>query len=285
MKLLIMPNVTRPEAIACGHELGKFFLSQGCEVFFCETLRSEMPLNEVCFLPRLQALHECDLVVSVGGDGTLIRAAKQAVTLQKPVFGVNRGRLGFLTSCEAEDTEKLSALVNGHFHIEKRMMLTLSLPSSTGKRETYDALNDIVISHGSVSQLVDLHLECNHTPVGNYYADGMIFATPTGSTAYNLSAGGPVTDPTIESILMTPICPHSLSARAILFSPTATLAAKRIDQNRSQNVYVTIDGQTSLRLEREETLLVTKSEKYAQMVVLNGQTFYQNLNEKFRIKG
>jgi NAD+ kinase len=166
------------------------------------------------------SLKDSDLLVAVGGDGTVLHAAKSAAEYNIPILSINSGRVGYLTDLELDDYELISKIKSGNYVKEKRMMLDVKISS---KDDSFIALNDAVISRGTLSRMVDFSISCNEIKSLMYRADGVIFATPTGSSAYSLSAGGPLLDPCVKSILVTPICPHSLFSRTVVFDPSNEL--------------------------------------------------------------
>lgn len=224
---------------------------------------------------RAQGLWDADVVVALGGDGTILRVAKQAAFKKKPVLGVNIGRLGFMAGLEADEPDGFSTLISGKYRVEDRMMLEICLE---GYEQYYYALNDAVISNGAVSRIIDVRLSCGDDPITFYRADGVIVSTPTGSTAYALSAGGPVMDPMLESIGVTPICPHSLVSRPILFRPESvlTLAA---DAANAGCPYLTVDGQETLKIEPGSKLTIRKAGIRAKLIMFKGPNFYRSLDK------
>lgn len=177
--------------------------------------------------PNADALiRESDVTVALGGDGTIIHTAKRAAICGRAVLGINGGRLGFMAGLEADELERLSALIRGEYTVEKRMLLDIVVQTGEGGGTRYSALNEAVVSRGSLSRMIELEVSNRGERVARYRADGVIVATPTGSTAYSLSAGGPVIDPALRCLLLTPVCPHSLHSRSYLFDEDAVLAVR-----------------------------------------------------------
>lgn len=225
-------------------------------------------------LPGDRMFRECDIGLVLGGDGTIIHAAKSAARYGRAVLGVKLGRLGFMADLEFGDTSFFDPLFTGEYTVEKRMMLSVQ-----GGGKTYCCLNDAVLSKGSLARIIDFSLSAGGIPAAHYRGDGVIVSTPTGSTAYSLSAGGPVVDPQIESILVTPICPHSLSARPILFQPGARLSLS-FEERKGCDVYLTIDGEEAVRIEPEEEVTVSRAEAEAQFIRIRNTPFYTVLGNK-----
>lgn len=212
-----------------------------------------------------------DLAIIVGGDGTILRAARFYAPLNIPVFGINVGRLGFLAQVKADETEAgLEKIINNEYKIDQRLMLSLN--------ENTNALNDIVIKSSNCSKTVELTVFLNDKPVCNYLADGMIVATPTGSTAYTLSAGGPVLEPSLEAIVLVPICPHTLSARPLVVPADEKIEIRSKDLKETFSVFV--DGQIDISGQKNVT--IKKSSHKAKIILLNKDDdgFYTVLREK-----
>lgn len=229
-----------------------------------------------------ELFEKCDLVIAIGGDGTILNSAKNAVSHSKTVLGVNAGTLGFLASMEPNETDRLIKAINGDYIVEKRMMLEIEVPSLNGSKK-YLAINEAVVSKGAISRMIEIDVKCEGKRVNNIRADGIIVSTPTGSTAYSLSAGGPVTDPALDCILLTPICPHSLLSRTTIFSGDKQLDIS-VDSNNCDNARLTIDGQEVVDISQTNQLSIRKSEQYALLATFKDKAFYEVLNEKILAK-
>lgn len=222
-------------------------------------------------------IEEADVAVAMGGDGTIIHVAKRAALLEKAVLGINCGHLGFMAGLEADEPEQLAALLEGRYTVDKRMMLRVRIRSTAGER-TFTALNEAVVSRGQMSRMVDLSVYNHGQPVVAYRADGVIVATPTGSTAYSLSAGGPIIDPALKCLLFTPICPHSLRSRPYIFGEDAALSVKA--SGRGQPAFLTVDGEEGVPVAAEDTVYIEKSDIAAQLIQIKTGAFYDALNRK-----
>lgn len=230
-----------------------------------------------------ELFEKCDLVIAVGGDGTILNCARNAVEYNKTVLGVNAGTLGFLASIEPSETDRLLDVINGNYVVEKRMMLEIDVPDGSAVKQ-YHALNEAVVCKGALSRMMEIRVECSGKVVNNIRADGIIVSTPTGSTAYSLSAGGPVTDPSLDCILLTPICPHSLLSRTTIFSGDKQLDVFVNPVNCDNAAYLTIDGQEMVNISGAYSLSIRKSDKYALLATLKDKAFYEVLNEKILAK-
>jgi NAD+ kinase len=229
---------------------------------------------------RLEAETEIDALVTLGGDGTLLRGARLLAGRPVPILGINLGRLGFLTSCGRDETElALRRLASGDYLAERRMQLEArALDGSGVTRKRWFALNDVVLHKGGFARVLHLSVSANGDPVGTYAADGIVFSTPTGSTAYSLSAGGPVVVPTLESIGLTPISPHTLAIRPLVLAADTELRVHTDDG--PDELLVTVDGQVGTTFAIGETLVVRRADRHAQIVRFPGSTFFSVLTRK-----
>ncbi len=228
-----------------------------------------------------EKLPGCDILLVAGGDGTIIEYSRAAAVAKKPILGINVGRLGFLSGLEPEALRELSRLGGGSITTEHRRFLKVIHHKFDGGEDEYLALNDMVVSNGILSAMVDLDILCDSKEVNSYRADGVIVSSPTGSTAYALAAGGPIIHPEIECISATPICPHSLANRAILF-PAGSEITIRMGQGNRHPMFVTCDGVDSAPFGIDDTITVSLSDVAVDLVNLTGKSFYERINEKFR---
>jgi NAD+ kinase len=241
------------------------------------------------FLPMDELYANADLLIVLGGDGTILEAARRSAQRETPILGINLGRVGYMAELEMGELDQLASLFDrvtaeGHkpaaYEIEKRSMLHVEVLTAGGEvRQQMYGLNDAVITNGSVSRIVDIELSENGSPITTYRADGLIVATPTGSTAYSMSAGGPVTDPRVRCFCVTPICPHSLAARPMIFPDDSALEIRNICQ-REKMLYLTVDGRTNCELYRGESVRITRSPLETRLVRLKACGFYSRLRLK-----
>lgn len=228
---------------------------------------------------RLQT--EITLAISLGGDGTLLNAARQMAPAGIPLCGVNLGRVGFLTEIELPElTDALEHILSAQYAVEERLMLEAVV--LRGGQELYaaSALNDIVISKGGFSRMIHLNLFVNGKYAVRYSADGLIFATPLGSTAYSLSAGGPILHPQLNAITVTPICPHTLHTRSLLLPATETILVRL--QAACQEVMLMADGQMAYELQSDDEVLVRQSPVRARFICFKEKMYYEKLRTKLR---
>ena len=236
--------------------------------------------KEYVYLPMEELYKEAEAIIVLGGDGSLLDAARKAAPHGKPLLGINMGRLGYMSELEISELSMLEKLIRDEYVLDERAMLNIEVKTQAGgmKAESF-ALNDAVISNGSVARIVDIELYEGGEIVSAYRADGLIISTPTGSTAYSMSAGGPITDPHLNCICATPVCPHSLTARPILFRDDAVLDIKNVCQ-REKMLFLTVDGRINFELYRGDTVRVTRSNMTAKFIRLQSGGFYARLQKK-----
>lgn len=221
-----------------------------------------------------------DWIVVLGGDGSMLRAAKSAVRYDLPLLGINLGRLGYTAELEKDELELLEKIGKGEYIIERRMTLFVERVEASGRQTLCEsALNDVVVARGGYSKIVDLKLCADGKAVRTIRSDGIIFATPTGSTAYSMTAGGSVLDPTLECICATPICPLSGYARPIVFSGNSVLELENVG-DRGVFVGVTVDGAEAFPLAQGEKIEIRRSDLYVRMLALKNDGFFGVLNNK-----
>lgn len=285
----VITNFNLYEKAVAALDVAERLLDLGAHVLLAETakekvLRMHRARREYTYLPQEELFAAAECIVVLGGDGSLLDAARRAAPQKKPLLGVNMGHLGYMTELEMNELDLLARLTKDDFTIDERAMLSVGVYTENGKRRAESfALNDAVISNGSVARIVDIELYEGDRLICAYRADGVIVATPTGSTAYSMSAGGPLTDPHLPCLLVTPVCPHSLSARPILFRDDAVLGLKNICK-REKMLYLTADGRVNFEIFPGDTVRVTRAEMTARFVRLRQGTFYTRLQQKMNVK-
>ena len=223
---------------------------------------------------------ESDLVIAIGGDGVMLEAARRATPTGTPILGINMGRVGYMTELEMTELDLLDKIFDGEYHLDERAMLRVEIRSSRGQtRFSAYALNEAVIAKGATARIIDLELSDNGRLVSEYRADGLVVATPTGSTAYSLSAGGPIIDPKLSCFCVTPICPHSLVSRPFIFPDDAEIEIKNVCQ-REKVLFLTLDGKSNYEIAYGDIVKVTKLNLYAKLVRLKDNDFYNRFRAK-----
>jgi NAD+ kinase len=229
---------------------------------------------------RLESPDQIDALLTLGGDGTLLRGARYLDGNEVPILGVNLGRLGFLTCCPAEQLEhSLMRFARGDYTVENRMVIRASvLGADRRERKQWLALNDVVVHKGGFARVVALRIAVDDELIASYSADGVVISTPTGSTAYSLSAGGPVVVPTLETLIVTPVSPHTLAIRPVVVSASARVTVQA--EGAPEELMVTIDGQVGTTFGAGDTLSVSKAERSIKIVRFPGSSFFATLREK-----
>ncbi len=224
------------------------------------------------------ALRDADAAIAIGGDGTIVHVAKAAATVDCPVLGINGGRLGFLAGLEQHEISELPRLLTGEYIEEPRTLLQVSVRRGDEER-SYLAMNEAVIARGGLSQLLDLQVTSDGRDVLCCRGDGVIVATPTGSTAYSLSAGGPIVDPAVECMVLTPVCPHTVASRASLLPADAVLTV-RASSADGGNAFLTVDGEESIGLSGDDSVTIRRAQPTARLMRMARATVYDILQQK-----
>ena len=217
MTVYISPNPGKAMAYGISQRAAQILLTHGAQVLMQDGLQAECMTMGVVYLSQKECLERTDVILTIGGDGTILHEANLSLVYRKPILGINLGRCGFLATCEVDEMEaKLSAVARGEYFLDNRMLLYVRVLGDDSWEG--HALNDVVMTKGRLQQAVDFSIYCDDILVEHYRGDGVIVATPTGSTAYSLAAGGPILDSQTKGIVVTPICPHSLASPAMVFA-------------------------------------------------------------------
>jgi NAD+ kinase len=253
----------KPEAREIAAELGKVLRGQGCRLYALEEDVSALPSGSEAVSPERLG-ESIDALAVLGGDGTFLYGAGLVADQGVPLFGVNLGSLGFMTHFgRSEACAAIEAAALGRLPIEERMRLSVTIRSADGTLgDTRNAVNDAVISQHAIARLLDLEARLDGTPIGTYKADGVIVSTPTGSTAYTLAAGGPILTPDLEALVLTPICPHTLTNRPLVMRADARLSVTNVS---GAAVTLTIDGQWVRKMEDRDAVEIRKTERPLRM--------------------
>lgn len=287
MKIGLIINADKSQALVCGEQIAKLMLLNDAEIFLNNSLKELIVLTDHekylnYFDSDEEVIKYCDVAITVGGDGTIIHNAKFAATYKKPLIGVNMGRIGFVAGLEYYEIAELKKLLKGEFKTQRRMLLNVELKRGDSVQR-FLAVNEAAITRDVLKPIIDISVLLNNERIITYRADGMIFATPTGSTAYSFSSGGPVIEPDMNCILLTPLCPHALSSRQVVFREDAWLTAT-VDNADLSRSYLVVDGQTNVEIQKGDKITITKSEDYLELIILKEKNFYTLLNEKLKEK-
>lgn len=286
-KFALITNFNIPEKAQAAKRVADEIFAAGGEILIASFNRERLERigtqdERIVYLPLEGVYAEAEAIIVLGGDGTILESARRAASRGTPILGINLGRLGFMAELEQTELQFLPRLLTDDFTLETRSMLRVELLSERGEvRSLCHALNDATISNGSVSRIIDLSLSENGSPVTAYRADGLIVATPTGSTAYSMSAGGAIVDPSVPCFCVTPICPHSFAARPLIFSDSSVLEIKNTCV-REKMLYLTVDGKMNFELYRNQVVRVTKSNLETKLIRFKTSGFYQKLCRKMR---
>lgn len=276
MVVAVIPNLDKRGSSEVVEKLGKLLKSMNIEAYLPENILG----TDFKHAPDSQLFKIADIIITIGGDGTIIRYAKRAAQDNKPVLGINAGRMGFLANIEQNELNLINKLKTNEYSVEKRMMLSVTASENGKIIGEYTALNDAVITSGFISRIIDVSVGVGGDFI-NYRADGLIISTPTGSTAYSMSAGGPIIDPLTESFCITPICSHSLSAKPILLGADNEIKLKAYSKKKT-DIYLTVDGRKAIAVKPYTEITVKRSPKFVQLIRLNERSFYKTLSYKFK---
>lgn len=280
MKVAIVPNLQKENAVKYSKLIFEKLHSLGIDTALEDCYKDTFGDVKTEFISSKDELViMSDIIITVGGDGTILHEAKYAIQYDKPLLGVNCGRLGFMAGMELDEIDELGRLLTGEYTVGQRMMLKVTVEKKD-KIQTYYALNDVVISRGKETRMCELTVCCDGAPMTTFRADGLIFATPTGSTAYSLSAGGPVVDPLSKSIILTPLNPQALFSRPVLFGANKTLSVYA-EERQQVPAQIVIDGEVPSEFLLGDKLTIQESEKCLSLIELKPRMFYEVLMRKF----
>lgn len=278
MKISIFPNFNNDGVLQTCEEICKELDKLGVEYSVAKCNESDETGTLPLFFDTNELIENCDIVIVVGGDGTTLNVAKAASLHNKLTLGINAGRLGFMSGLERDELSLLNRLVSGDYEVEERMMIKARLLSENGT-QNFICLNDAVITRGDLARLIDVTVKSDGRVITKNRADGMIIATPTGSTAYSMAAGGPVVSPDNSCFVVTPICPHSLVNRSIVFSSDKELEIT-VENDKNNTSYLSIDGEKSVTVTKNSKIIISKSEYVAKLIKIKPDSFYEILNKK-----
>ena len=284
MKIVLSSNPYRDKGLRAALEAKRVLEHAGAKTVMC--LPFQPKKGDRLDLPRQLPLSQldkelatADLLICFGGDGTILHAARDAAFHEVPILGVNMGSVGFMAELERGELPLLAPLAHGMYTIEERMMLDVNVLRGDRLISKDVALNDAVISKGSMAQVAEMEVLADRVKVTAITGDGVIIASPTGSTAYSMSAGGPIVEPTSKSIIVTPVCAHQLAARAMVLAPERVVTVQLPRGNRKY-LYLSVDGGKAVRLSGGDRVEIGCSQRVTQLVRLADRSFYQIINQK-----
>ncbi len=290
MYLYMAPNLTKDANACFTLYAANLLTSLGGEVLFSAEMTpilSDASTLNASVLPVQECYAKADVILTIGGDGTILHEAVQSLDYGKPILGINLGRCGFLATCEEDEiAEKFVKLMQDDYTLDTRLLLKAVIQGATDAAATAQggfALNDVVISKGHTQQAIDLSIYCDDILVESYRGDGVIIATPTGSTAYSLAAGGPIVDAQTKGIVLTAICPHKLRAPSMVFAPNRILRVVVGAASRG-SVFLSCDGQAQTVLKEGESVEITQSDRQIQLVSFSKAAQFEAIDRKLKSK-
>ncbi len=284
-RVMVQPNPTKDAALRVSRRLISLLLQEGFEVLALEEYREpllfglkEEERQQVRFLRDPDIYPTCDFIMVVGGDGTILRIAEQASRFRKPVLGVNCGTVGFMSELEPDELELVRKVKEGSFTLDERSMLDIRV-YNTEEKEVYStvALNEAVVTKGFFNRVIPLSVVVDGQEVFEFSGDGVIVATPTGSTAYSLAAGGPILAPSSDCLAVTPICPHSLTIKSFVISAASIVTV--VPGYKGQQVFLSPDGDT-YELRSGDKVVIKRSLRTFSLLRIKGQGFYEIIRHK-----
>ncbi len=283
-RIVVTPNPYRDKNFQTVRAAMEILRSAGADVRLCLPFEVdkdyELP-RDLHFHRLDRELPNADAAICFGGDGTILHIAKQATRYGVPVLGVNIGTMGFMAELECTELDMLRRLATGDYTIDSRMMLDVTVTRERSIIFHEQCLNDAVITKGAVARIVHLNVFCDGVQAMECGGDGVIVATPTGSTAYNLSAGGPIVEPEANNILVTPICAHDMGSRCMVTSDKRVITVG-LSKNARRNAYVSVDGGKALRMNIGDVATIRKASRETKLIRLKDRSFYDVVRMKFR---
>ena len=283
-KVILASNPYRDKGFDTVRKAQKILEEAGLQTKICLPFDVEKTFElpkDLHFYRLDREINHADLVICFGGDGTILHMAKTATRAGIPILGVNIGTMGFMAELESTELELLSRLADDAYTIDRRMMLDVIVQRDRDIIFHDICLNDVVITKGAVARVIQLSVECDGVEAMSCTGDGIIVATPTGSTAYSLSAGGPIVEPETDSILITPICAHDMGSRCIVASGKRVINV-HLCENAKRNAFLSVDGGKALRLNMEDVATIRKSKLETKLIRLKDRSFYDVVNMKFK---
>ena len=283
-RVILTPNPYRDKNFQTVRTAKQILEDAGLEASVCLPFDVDKTFDlpkDLTFARLDRELTRADVIICFGGDGTILHMAKTATRHNLPILGVNIGTMGFMAELEASELHELARLATDDYTIDSRMMLDVCVQRDRDIIFHESGLNDVVITKGAVARIVHLRVSCDGIEVMECGGDGVIVATPTGSTAYSLSAGGPIVEPEAHSILVTPICAHDMASRCIVASDRRVIQVE-LTRNARRNAFLSVDGGKSLKLNMGDVATIRKAEKETKLIRLKQRSFYDVVNAKFK---
>ncbi len=283
-RITLMPNPYRDRNFQITKTAEQILRQHGAEVRVCLPFHvdrsHELPAS-LHFVPMEEALKNCDLMVCFGGDGTILHAARLVGNRDIPMLGVNTGTMGFMAELESNELSLLPKVLEEDLHLEERMMIHVAVKRAGRVIYEDNALNDAVVTKGAVARVIGLTVSCDDVEAMHFDGDGLIISTPTGTTAYSMSAGGPIVEPTAKNIIVTPICAHAMGVRPLVLMQDRVVVAQ-VGRIGKRSAFLSVDGGKAFRLNAEDKVTVTASRRSIHLAKVKNVSYYGILNKKFQ---
>lgn len=287
MKVILSPNPYRDKGLKAVREAGRILAEEGISWSICLPFQPEFGYEipaEIRLRDIQQEASHAELLICFGGDGTILHAAKVAAQYNLPILGVNMGSVGFMAELEHSELKLLRRLKTRDYTCEKRMLMEIRVIRDRRTILQDLGLNDATITRGGIGRVIELSVYGDQSKIMEFTGDGVIVATPTGSTAYSMSAGGPIVEPTAENLLITPICAHALQAKNFVVAPERVVSVRTSRQSR-KTAWLSVDGGRAFRLNSGDVVEMRNSGQHIELVRLTGRNFYDIVNQKLGRSG
>ena len=285
-KITLMPNPYRDRGFQITQAAEKILKEHGAETRICLPFHvdrtHEFPEN-MRLVTMEEAFRDCNLMICFGGDGTILHAARLVGSRDIPMLGVNTGTMGFMAELESNELDLLPRVLEPEVPCEERMMIHVAVKRDGRVIYEDNALNDAVITKGAVARVIQMTLTCDNVEAMHFDGDGIIIATPTGTTAYSMSAGGPIVEPTARNIIVTPICAHAIGIRSLVLMEDRVVTA-RVGRIGKRNAFLSVDGGKAVKLSADDQVVVTASRRSIRLAKIKDASYYSILNQKFHSK-
>jgi NAD+ kinase len=279
-----MPNPYRDRGFQITRSAEQILRQHGAETKICLPFhvdRSyELPQG-MKLVPMEEALSGCELMICFGGDGTILHAARLVGNRDIPMLGINTGTMGFMAELESNELHLLPKVLEGKLNCESRMMIHVAVKRNGRVIFEDNALNDAVVTKGAVARVIQMTVSCDNVEAMHFDGDGLIIATPTGTTAYSMSAGGPIVEPTAKNIIVTPICAHAMGVYPLVLMEDRVVTAQ-VGRIGKRNAFLSVDGGKAFRLNAEDKVVVTVSRRSVRLAKVKNTSYYGILNKKFQ---
>lgn len=279
MRVLLLPNFQKDGCLEILKSVIHTLKKDNCNIFLLNDLKERVTDCGVNFISSDKLQGKIDYAVTIGGDGTIIRAANLLLEYDIPIIGVNLGTLGFLTGVEKNEIHLLNKIAKNEYRVEERLVLKVDVQSKQEKK-TFTAINDVIICKNAVSGIIDIDVNCGDIETAHYRGDGVILATASGSTAYAMSAGGPIIHPSVKAISLTPICAHSLLSRTIVLPESEIITVKTNANQQKRTACVVADGIDSTEITEDDEVTISRYYKNVKFICLDGKNYYSAINQK-----